>query len=147
LHIFYSLHGDVHKFCNFVRMLKRVIVYILLTCVISTYLSRDFAVASFELNQKYIAEKLCVNKNKPWMHCNGRCYLLNKVKQAEENEQKQASKELRSNLQINWYFEPLGIATKEPLTDMIARSFKIHYTSCYTNQFTASIFRPPKSAA
>lgn len=127
-------------------MLNRVIVFFLLTCVIGTYFSRDFAVASFELNQKYIAEKLCVNKDKPWMHCNGRCYLMNKVKQAEENEKKQANKDLRTNLQITWYFQPSGMIEKPAVTDGIARNFKIHYTSRYINQYTASIFRPPKSA-
>lgn len=125
-------------------MLKRVIVFFLLTCVIGSYFSRDFAFATFTLNQKYIAEQLCVNKDKPWMHCNGHCYLMNKVKQAEENERKQANKDLRTNLQITWYYQPSGLTEKFSATDSIARSFKIHYASRYTNQYNSSIFRPPK---
>jgi len=125
-------------------MLNRVIVFILLACVISTYFSRDFAIASFELNQKYIAEKLCENKDKPWMHCNGRCYLMNKVKQAEENEKKQANKDLRTNLQITWCINFSNAVSKSCFKDSIAQRFKIHYSYHYTNQYNASIFRPPK---
>lgn len=125
-------------------MLKKVIVFFLLVCVIGSYFSRDLAFTTFKLNQNYIAAQFCVNKDKPWMHCNGRCYLMNKVKQAEENERKQANKDLRTNLQITWYFQSSGLNEKSPATDSIARSFKIHYASCYTNQYNSSIFRPPK---
>jgi len=127
-------------------MLNRVIVFILLACVISAYFSRDFAVASFELNQKYIAEKLCENKDKPWMHCNGRCYLMNKVKQAEENEKKQANKDLRTNLQFTWCINFSSQLEKSYIKDSIAQRFTIHYSYNYTNQYNTSIFRPPKWA-
>lgn len=126
-------------------MLNRVIVFILLACVISTYFSRDIAIAGFDLNQKYIAEKMCENKDKPWMHCNGRCYLMKKVKQAEDNEKKQANRDLRNNLQAFYYLLPSTTIQKSYLKDTIAQRFKIHYTSCYTNQYNSSIFRPPKS--
>lgn len=125
-------------------MLNRVIVFIVLACVISTYFSRDFTVAGFELNQKYIAEKLCENKDRPWMHCNGRCYLMNKVKQAEENEKKQANKDLRTNLQMTWFINFSSPIENTYLKDSIAQRFKIHYSYHYSNQYNTSIFRPPK---
>ncbi len=45
-------------------------------------------VADFYVNQDYIAANLCVNKDKPWMHCNGHCQLSKKM-QEEENKDKQ----------------------------------------------------------
>lgn len=126
-------------------MLNRVIIVILLTCVMGTYFSRDFAVASFELNQKYIAEKLCENKDKPWMHCNGRCYLMNKVKQAEDNEKKQESKDLRNSFQVIWYMQPAAQQQRAALDADIAQRLKTHYAYAYNNQYNASIFRPPKA--
>ena len=128
-------------------MLNRVVVFVLLTCVISTYFSRDFAIASFALNQKFIAEKLCENKDRPWMHCNGRCYLMKKMKQAEDNEKKQAGKDLRTNMQVVWYVHPANQTQKSFLKDSIAGRYKIHYIYYYTNQYNASIFRPPKSVS
>lgn len=78
------------------------------------------------------------------MHCNGRCYLMNKVKQAEENEKKQANKELRTSLQITWFINFSSPLQKSYLKDAIAQRFKIHYRYNYTNQYNSSIFRPPK---
>jgi len=126
-------------------MLNRLIVFLLLACVISTYFSHDFTVASFELNQKYISEKLCENKDKPWLHCNGHCYLMKKFKQAEENEKKQANKDLRNNLQMVWSIQPAIQSSALNVQDAVVQHIKILYTYSYTNQYTSSIFRPPKS--
>lgn len=126
-------------------MLKQFIVFILLACVVSTYLSRDFAVVSFELNQKYISEKLCENRDKPWMHCNGRCYLMKKVKQAEDNEKRQANKDLRSSMQVLWCVNPSNLIQNRQVEHALAKRYKIHYSYAYSNQYTTAIFRPPKS--
>jgi hypothetical protein len=41
----------------------------------------------FYLNRAYIAKNLCVNKDKPLMHCNGNCYLSKKLKEQEKQDQ------------------------------------------------------------
>ena len=46
--------------------------------------------AYYQLNKKMIADKLCINKNKPELHCNGKCYLSKQFKKAEENEKRQS---------------------------------------------------------
>ncbi len=46
--------------------------------------------AYYEVNKKMIADKLCVNKNNPSLHCNGKCYLSKQLKKAEENEKRQS---------------------------------------------------------
>ena len=45
--------------------------------------------AYYQVNKKTIAATLCVNKNKPQMHCDGQCYLGKQLKKAEENEKRQ----------------------------------------------------------
>jgi hypothetical protein len=40
----------------------------------------------WKANQAYIAETFCENKNKPQMHCNGKCYLNKQLKKADEAE-------------------------------------------------------------
>ncbi len=37
-------------------------------------------VADYIINYKHISEDLCVNKDKPWMHCHGKCYLKKEIK-------------------------------------------------------------------
>src|ERR1700739_316282 len=71
-------------------MKDKLIAILLIFCIISSGFSRFFIYAGFELNKNYIAAKLCENRNKPWLHCNGRCYLMKKIKAAED---KQAANE------------------------------------------------------
>lgn len=71
-------------------MFKSSIAILLLCCLMLTNFSRMFVFSAFTLNQKYIASTLCINRDKPEMHCNGKCYLANKIKQVEEKEKKEA---------------------------------------------------------
>ena len=65
---------------------KKFTVYLLIAALVSANFSRLFVYAGFELNRNYIAAKLCENLDKPWLHCNGKCYYIKKIKQAEEKE-------------------------------------------------------------
>ncbi|MGV6829825.1 MAG: hypothetical protein ACWA45_10575 [Flavobacteriales bacterium] len=38
------------------------------------------------VNYKYISEVLCINKDKPMSTCNGKCYLSQQLKKAQESE-------------------------------------------------------------
>lgn len=40
--------------------------------------------AGYELNKDYIASVLCVNRDKPEMHCDGKCYLKKKLQQDQQ---------------------------------------------------------------
>lgn len=80
-------------------MLKKTIAICLLVAMISSNFSRFFVYAGFELNHKYIAANLCVNKGRPWMHCNGHCYFMRKIKEAQENEKKQERANQQSHYQ------------------------------------------------
>ncbi|CAN5258199.1 hypothetical protein BH09BAC6_BH09BAC6_03960 [soil metagenome] len=78
-------------------MLKRFTAYLLIFTLVGSNFSRLFVYAGFELNRGYIAAKLCENRDKPWLHCNGKCYFMKKIKQAEEkqgNEERQSQKNL-----------------------------------------------------
>jgi hypothetical protein len=48
--------------------------------------------AGFELNKKYIVAKLCENRDRPWMQCQGKCILAKKLKAAQEKEAKEMYK-------------------------------------------------------
>ncbi len=80
-------------------MFKRFTAILLLVALISSNCSRFFVAAGFELNHKYITENLCINKNRPWLHCNGKCYFMKKVKEAQENEKKQQREDQKSRYQ------------------------------------------------
>ena len=76
---------------------KKLAVYFLIAALISVNFSSLFIFAGFELNRNYIAAKLCENRDKPWLHCNGKCYFMKKIKQAEEKD-KTGERQVQKNL-------------------------------------------------
>ncbi|MEO8146871.1 MAG: hypothetical protein ABI723_04490 [Bacteroidia bacterium] len=66
--------------------MKKIISIALLFGIIFQVFSNAFIIAGFEINQKYIAEKLCVNKDKPMMHCNGHCQLKKHLNEEDKNQ-------------------------------------------------------------
>jgi hypothetical protein len=97
----------------------------------------------FKINQDFIAEVLCINREKPMSTCNGKCYLSEQLKKAEEQEEK-APVNKKERIEVGYYYSK--------------SSFDFHfYTDClesklnaafvdefYTSSFIADIFRPPK---
>jgi hypothetical protein len=131
----------------FASMFKRFTALLLLVALISSNFSRFFACAGFELNHKYIAENLCINRTRPWLHCNGKCYFMRKIKQAEENEKKQQAKDNLTRLEVSFFQESYQIAFIEPVILETHKSTFPHYTYLYTSRYLTTIFRPPKQLA
>ena len=52
-----------------------------------TTFSKSIIILNFYINQRVIAEQLCVNKDKPMMHCNGHCYLKKQLQNEQQQEQ------------------------------------------------------------
>lgn len=97
--------------------------------------------AGFAMNQSYIASKLCENRDRPWMHCEGKCYLAKKLKQVEEKEKKH-DQEVQKNL-VQDSFIPqhfiVYFGTKIELT------VNTPYTHFMAPGFNSRVFQPPKS--
>jgi hypothetical protein len=65
---------------------------ILLTFVILSQGLANLAIcAYYNLNKASITEQYCVNKSKPKLHCDGKCYLAKQIKQSEDQEKKNRS--------------------------------------------------------
>jgi hypothetical protein len=78
---------------------RKLAAYILMLSLLTANCGQLFVYAGFQLNQKYIAAELCVNKNRPELHCNGKCYLMSKLRQAEQKERAREIENQRPVLQ------------------------------------------------
>lgn len=85
----------------------------------------------------------CINKDKPELHCNGKCVLMEKIK---ENEQKEAKKNLvvydYSALYV--HKEHITLTIYQPNEESGEKSFS-PYLIDYRFEYNTSIFRPPVS--
>jgi hypothetical protein len=126
-------------------MLKRISIWFLIFAVFIANFSTALVYVGFKLNQKYIAENLCVNRFKPSLHCNGKCYFMRKIKQAEESEKKQASRGSSSRVEVSFFQEHFRISFIEPqIIDKASVSIQIGDYK-FSSPYLDTIFRPPKS--
>ncbi|MDB5012069.1 MAG: hypothetical protein JWQ25_271 [Daejeonella sp.] len=121
-------------------MFTRFVAILLILSVCSSNFTRFMVVTSFKLNQKYIAVALCSNKNKPQMHCNGKCYLAKKLKQADEKEKS------TEQVQKKHYQEALTI-TAFRLTPPLSSFTNLRSidSDFMLSTFQSSIFQPPQA--
>lgn len=123
-------------------MFKRFIALLLICLMVTANFTRLFIYAGFEVNQKYIAEKLCENRDKPWLNCNGRCYLMKKIKQAEEKE-RSAEHQVQKNL-----FQDAFLTTSFAFKfhAQLLQLFSQPYLLQLPQQTGKSLLRPPRLA-
>ena len=128
-------------------MLKQLTIWFLIFAVFAANFSSVFVYVGFKLNQQYIAANLCVNRFKPSLHCNGKCYFMRKIKQAEDNDKKQAAKDSSCRLEMSFIQQSFNITFYEPvIIDTLSAGFPV-FDYQYTSRYLSSIFKPPKSAA
>lgn len=67
--------------------LKKILAICFALCILLQSFSKLWVVVSFKINQEYIAETLCVNKEMPApVMCSGKCFLTDQLKKASEPE-------------------------------------------------------------
>jgi len=124
-------------------MLNRSVALLLIAFILSANFSKLFIYAGYEINKSYVANNLCENRDKPWLHCNGKCYLMKKIKQAEEkekSEERQANKSLFQEAVVDTKTTAFNFHPK--LLAVIA----ITHSKFYLPQRSTAIFHPPKTA-
>lgn len=75
------------------------------------------------MNQKYIANNLCENRGKLWLHCNGKCYLMKKVTQAEEKEKSDERRTQKSLFQESFLVASAEIKSRAALLQVISTPY------------------------
>jgi hypothetical protein len=68
--------------------LKAFLSYLLISLVLLQTFSREVLVVDFTLNRATITARFCVNKARPMLHCDGKCYFAKQLKKQEERENK-----------------------------------------------------------
>ena len=109
--------------------------------------AKDFVMlAAFKINQEYIAKSLCVNQDKPEMHCKGKCYLKKKISENKENDQGKAPIAQPDELKQTVYYQP---PVNVEIPGFIFSQIKLYFIEpAFSGQpFHADIFQPPRALA
>ena len=74
----------------------------LLTVLLSKTIYSVFWQVNFHLNQKEIVRMECENKNRPELHCNGKCYLAKQLQKAEDQLDEKREESSKSLTHLKW---------------------------------------------
>lgn len=69
--------------------MSRIISYLLLAQMIYFVGASSVVIFNWKINQDIITEKYCVNKDKPMMNCDGKCYLSKQLENLELKEEQE----------------------------------------------------------
>ena len=123
-------------------MLNRITSLVLLVALLSANFSHLFVYAGFELNKKYIATELCENLDKPWLHCDGHCFFVKKIKQAQEKEKSNERETQKSLFQEVFVASGSSIKFFSQVVNTVSTPYQMHKAT----PFQGAVFQPPKSA-
>ena len=68
--------------------MARLLAYFLTALVLLQTLGQEVLVVDYQLHKARITALYCVNKARPQLHCNGKCHLAQKLRQADAAEKK-----------------------------------------------------------
>lgn len=130
-------------FKSFANYLCNVKISIILLAFF-LFLKPIIPVVDYVMNYDYISKVLCVNKEIPKMHCNGKCHLMKELAKASENE-KPSSSDKKSSVQEHevLFYQP--ISKLEILSVSYRNSSEINsiYSNLYSFSDSCAFFHPP----
>lgn len=124
--------------------LKRIVSILLILVLTLQCFSRLGMIAYYRINKSYIATVLCINKDKPQMRCDGKCYLAKQIRQEAERERHIPGnlKEISETV----LFCEAEISVGPAAAGRIERVYPF-YLSSFTGAHGSSIFHPPPFTA
>jgi len=81
--------------------LKKLLPILLLFSLAFQSFSELTTLISYEINKEYISNVLCVNRDRPEMHCYGKCYLHKKLDQ--DQQQKDRNNMVKNNVSLTLF--------------------------------------------
>ncbi|BFO66010.1 hypothetical protein KCF3NO3_19930 [Chryseobacterium sp. KCF3-3] len=100
-------------------------------------------VVEYAVNYDYIVKVLCINKSRPEVHCNGKCYLSKELAKTNDSESSPFQKLKNSGQKVlDTYILPetteINTTGKLPFFN-----FNFTYETAYSFLFLTHIFKPP----
>lgn len=130
---------------DFSGLLMRSFLGITLLTIISLHLFSPILVYSlYYANRKAITEKYCINKAKPKLHCNGKCYLSKKLNQLNQTDNSRGNQKEEVNITIKldpFTVQIINFKQVSPVAKNI--NFGVYQNPIFIFSFTKGVFRPP----
>ncbi|MCD8413071.1 hypothetical protein [Tenacibaculum finnmarkense] len=123
-------------------MLQKLSIYFFILLYLVAMLRPVAPFVEYAINYDYISKVLCINKDKPELACNGKCQLMLKIEQQQQDD--------FESLQIVLKDYPIGFIElvnlpKNTLTAYHKKAL-FTYNQTYSYLFENAIFHPPNTS-
>ncbi len=127
-------------------LIKKITGAILLITITFKMLMAPLIFADYELRKDFIIKNYCINKSRPELHCDGKCYLAKQLEKAEQEDQKQATgnfitkllsfeSEIKTNLFADFFLKKTFSVKENP---------NFIYSESISSNNAFSFFHPPQ---
>ena len=110
--------------------------------MITHAVSTSLLVLNYRVNMDFIIENLCVNTDKPEMHCNGKCHLNKQIEQ-EENQKSENPFSINEVMSFVLAFEELPMFGVDQ-AGLIESSTNSRYLEKNYVSHLLGVFHPPQ---
>jgi len=121
-------------------LLKQILAILLFAGILFQTFNKELVIANYYLNKDYIAKNLCENRDKPQMHCNGKCHLCKQLNKTENNNQKSG---IVKDVTVEYFATPYFSFTIPAYNITDEQQQYLFAPQTYSFQFAPSILRPP----
>ncbi|MGG5208931.1 hypothetical protein ACQWU4_08280 [Chryseobacterium sp. MIQD13] len=97
----------------------------------------------YAVNYNYIATVLCINKSRPELHCNGKCYLSKELAKTNNTDSSPLNKTKNSGQKVLDTYTLSEISAIQTERELFSLNFNFLYETAYSFLFLKHIFRPP----
>jgi hypothetical protein len=122
--------------------MKLLVIILAFTGILLQTFYSGFIVANYEMNKDYISKNLCENRNKPKMHCNGKCHLRKQLAAQEKKENTPLSQNLKIKFEVQFCSETLALKFPQIVEDT---KNNFSYLFLFPTTSPNSIFHPPQA--
>jgi len=121
--------------------LKHLFLLLAITTILLQIFSKTIIFVNYELNKDYITKNFCENKNKPKMHCNGKCHLKKQLAQAEKKGQSPTNS-LNEKYEVQFFSENNSDISQ--FNSSVISIVKPLYFFSLSDKHLLSVFHPPQ---
>lgn len=125
--------------------MSRFYSVILLLCLHTQPVVNLAVWGDFLVNNKYIREVLCINKEKPELACGGKCYLMQQLQESQQSQEQEFPQLLHSKYEF--IFIKRFLRLPKVTLAVLKTAIFTRYMEPISSPFLLDIFHPPNKVA
>ncbi|MBI4931444.1 MAG: hypothetical protein HY841_11815 [Bacteroidetes bacterium] len=136
-----ELLSNIRTFVFVITVFKQIVSLILVSVFLLQTFSKVIIYTDYYINKDNIAKVLCINKDKPQMHCEGKCHLKKQLEEQDKEEQSPVNPVKEKN-EIQLFSQnnsDIHLFSPSVTNELIS-----YYSFPLSDKHLLSVFHPPK---